>query len=261
MVCREAIRMQLQCPHCSAPIQAENINIQEMLAVCSECHHVFEFSRSAVARKAKGRKLKPPNRVRVHEDDECLELSYWLVFGPGPKFGMVMSLIALVVYGAMLIGAWRGNASAPPLLVIGLLMLLFAYLEAVFLTTTTRISLDADQVAVTSGPLPFPLKDDKTLSVHDVARVFSKRATEAMPPFLPTHNVYAELHDGEEVPVVTSLPREYARYIAATLDDYLHAPESGDVYGDADARIDATEPAADLSLHEEAQAAHNGRSA
>ncbi len=97
--------MQLKCPNCSAPILAENINIQEMVAVCSECDHVFEFSRSAVARKAKRRKLKPPNRVRVYEDDERLELSYWLVFGPGPKFAMVISLIALVFYGAIMVGA------------------------------------------------------------------------------------------------------------------------------------------------------------
>jgi hypothetical protein len=253
--------MQLTCQHCGAPIPAENINIQELVALCNECYHVFGFSKSAVARQAKHRKLKPPKRVRVYEDDKRLELSYWLVFGPGSKFGIVASLIAIVAYGAMFIGAWNGNSSALPLLLLGLLVALFAYLEAVFLTTTTGISLDMDEMAVSSGPLPFPIKDDKTLSIHDIVRVFFERTTESWPPFVPTHNVYAELQDAERLPVVTSLPREYARYIAYTLDDYLHALEGESVHEDTDAGIGSVEPAAELLSPEDTQAACDGRSA
>jgi hypothetical protein len=252
--------MQLKCSHCSALIPAENINIQELVALCNECQHVFGFSKSVVARKTKHRRLEPPKRVRVHEDDEHLELSYWLVFGPGPKFGIVMSVIAIVAYAAMFIAAWKGNSPAPPLLVLGLLVVLFAYLEAVFLTTTTSISVDVDELTVASGPLPFPIKDDKTLSVHDVARVFFQRTTESWPPFVPTHNVYAELRDGEIVPVVTSLPREYARYMAYTLDDYLRVSQDGHVGEDTDAGNDTAEPAADLLSPEDTQAAGVGRS-
>jgi hypothetical protein len=246
--------MQLKCPHCGAPIPAENINIQELVALCNECQHVFGFSKSVVARKTKHRRLEPPKRVRAHEGDEHLELSYWLVFGPGSKFGIVMSLIAIVAYGAMFIGAWNGNSSALPLLLLGLLVALFAYLEAVFLTTTTGISVNGNEMVVTSGPLPFPIKDDKTLSIHDVSRVFFERTTESWPPFMPTHNVYVELQDGERMPLVTSLPREYARYIAYTLDEYVHALEGESVHEDTDVGIGAVESAA------EPQAASAGRS-
>jgi hypothetical protein len=253
--------MQLRCQHCGAPIPAENINIQELVALCNECQHVFGFSKSVVARQTKHRKLKPPKRVRVYEDDKRLELSYWLVFGPGPKLGIVMSLIAVIAYGAMFVGAWEGRASAPPLLVLGLLVALFVYLEAVFLTTTTGISVDMDRIVVSSGPLPFPIKDDKTLSVHDISRVLFERTTESWPPFVPTHSVYAELRDGERLPVVTSLPREYARYIAYTLDGYLCASEDDYEQGETDAGISAVEPTADLLSNEETQAASDGRSA
>jgi uncharacterized Zn finger protein len=35
--------MGLKCPVCGAAIPAENINIQEMVALCDQCGHVFSF--------------------------------------------------------------------------------------------------------------------------------------------------------------------------------------------------------------------------
>lgn len=247
--------MQLKCPHCGALIPIENINIQEMLALCKECQQVFTFNKNTISGKTKRRKLKPPKHAHIHEDDGRLELSYRVAFGPGSKLGMVMSLFGLIIYSVIFIGASQGGAPLPFLIVVGLLFTLFAYFEAVFLTTTRHISLDEDEMAVTSGPLPFPIKDDKTLSVHEVTRVFFDRTTEAWPPLVPTHNVYAELQDGERVPVVTSLSREYARYIAYTLDDYLHSPEDDDAQEAAGAEASTPDSDSDLLLHE-TQAAH-----
>ena len=85
-----------------------------------------------------------------------------------------------------------------------------------------------------SGPLPFPIQDDKTLSTADITRVSFEETYESNSPLPPSYNVYAELLDGARVSVVTSLPRTHAQYIAATLDDYLHEDvdvgimESGD---------------------------------
>ena len=35
--------MALHCPHCGTEIPSENINIQGMVALCSDCNHVFNF--------------------------------------------------------------------------------------------------------------------------------------------------------------------------------------------------------------------------
>jgi hypothetical protein len=221
--------MHLKCPNCGAAIPAGQINIQQLVAVCPDCDHVFAFSRDAVARKAKRRKLKAPARVHVREDAGELNLSYRLVFGPGPKFGAAMVTIGALAYTAIFIRAGADNAPDGFMIFMGVLALLMYYLLAVFFTTTTRITADDAGIEVKSGPLPFPIKDDKTLSAADISHVAFEKTQETIPPGMPTHNVYAEFHDGERVNVVTSLPREHARYLAATLDDYLRALD-GEAY-------------------------------
>lgn len=249
--------MQIKCPQCGALIPAENINIQEMLAKCSECHHVFAFNRSAIARKSAPRKLKPPKRMFLQERDAGLELSYSRVFGPAQKFGGIMSLFFLVVYSVIFIGGSRGGAPPLFLLVVGLAILLFIYLEAVVLSTITRFYVDDDELTISRGPLPFPFREDKTLDVRDIVRIFQNRAIETG-FFYPTHNLYAELRDGERVLLVPSLPREYARYIASILDDSLHGPGDDLAQEDTEASADGSET--DLISQEETQMERHGSS-
>jgi hypothetical protein len=214
--------MELKCPNCGALIPAENINIQELLAVCSQCNHIFEFNRSVVARKRKPTDLNPPKRLRIYEEDDRLELSYRAVLGPGPKFGLIMSALGSIFFSIMLVGAAPDGAPPPVLLFISLLAVTMWYLVAVLLTTTTQIIADEDRLEIQSGPLPFPISDDKNLRMRDVKRIFFEQGVEAWPPGVPSHHVYAELQDGSRVTLVTSLPYVYAYYIARALEGFLH---------------------------------------
>ena len=65
------------------------------------------------------------------------------------------------------------------------------------------------------------LRDIGIIGVGLLISVFALAQLRFLPPFVLTHHVYAELQTGEQVPVVTSLPRSYAHYIAHTLDNYL----------------------------------------
>lgn len=214
--------MELKCPNCGQTIPAENINIQEMVALCSECHHVFEFTRSTVARKAKRHAPPRPERVQVCADDDWLVLSYRLVFGPGAKFGLAMATLAATVFTIILVGASVNHEPASVRFFLGLLALIFSYAAVAGVTETTTITADHQHLEVSSGPLPFPIKDDKTLNAADITRISFDETYESNSPLPPSYNVYAELTDGARISVVTSLPRPHAQYIAATLDDYLH---------------------------------------
>jgi DNA-directed RNA polymerase subunit M/transcription elongation factor TFIIS len=163
--------MELKCPNCGEFIPAENINIQEMVALCSECQHVFAFTRRAIARKTKRRIPPQPERVHAHVDDGGLELSYRLVFGSGSKFGLVMATLAVVVSTILLVNASISHEPTSLLFFLALIALVFSYVAAVGVTTTTTITVDTQRLEVSSGPLPFPIKDDKTLSTADITRV------------------------------------------------------------------------------------------
>lgn len=219
--------MALQCPNCGAAIPAENINIQKTLALCSQCDLVFDFTDMVVARKAKPR--KPPERLHIDEDDYRLELSYQRVFGPGPKFGLVMATFASFFLPLALIAIYSKGGPFPLLGVVSFLTCVFWYILAVFLTTTTRVTVDHETLEVRSGPLPFPLSDNKTVSLLDIKRVFCEDTLETWPgpSGMPAHHVSADLYDGDRITLLTSLPRNYAVYIAAALDAYIQSGDSG----------------------------------
>jgi hypothetical protein len=190
---------------------------------------VFNFKGLVATRKGKPHPGTPPKRLQIREDDDHLDLSYRLVFGPGPKFGGMMASIGAMVLSIILPTMISRGEPAGAILFMGMFMVIAWYLVAVFLTTTTRVHLDEDTLHVQSGPLPFPLKDDKTLNASDIARIFYKESVEVMPSGMPAHNVQAELTDGSQLSVVTSLPRDYAYYIARILDDRLHAPVDAEI--------------------------------
>jgi hypothetical protein len=235
--------MELKCRNCGAPIPAENINIQEMLAVCPACNHVFEFDRGAVARKTKHRIPKRPARLHVYEEDDQLELSYRLVFGAGPTFGLVMCSIGAVVSSILFVGAIRGGEPPGPVLLIGALACVLGYMLAVFVSTTTQIIADEDSLEVISGPIPFPNSDDKRLNSHEIARVYAEPSMTSW----ADHHVYAELHDSSRITLVTSLPYAHAHYIALMLQNYLHSAD--EEYEDEEAAdmIDSDAESADDS--------------
>lgn len=213
--------MELKCPNCGEVILAENINIQEMVALCGACHHVFEFRRSTVARKAKRRIPRQPERVHLHVDEGFLELSYQFVLGSGPMFGLVMATVGVVVSTLLIINAYATGEPTSLLFFLGAMTLICTYLFATLVTTTTTISMDDKDLNVSSGPLPFPIRDDKTLGIAEIARITFEETRESNSPLPPSYNVYAELLDGARISVVTSLPRLHAHYIARVLDDHL----------------------------------------
>jgi predicted Zn finger-like uncharacterized protein len=228
--------MALQCPNCGATVTAANINIQETLAVCTECNHVFKFDGMVVKRKTKPPRL--PDRLRIHEDnDDHLTMSYRLVFGPGARFGFFGSAVGTAITLIAIIsaiGSWEGF-NAPGLLVVGALC---AYMLAVFVTTTTRITLDDETLDISSGPLPFPLKDSATINVDDIRRVYCREEPELFPmSMVLTHHLYAELYDGDRARLITALPRNYAHYIARTVDAHLQADRAADLLDPAIAAL------------------------
>lgn len=213
--------MALQCPQCNTEIPPENINIQEMLALCDNCNLVFNFKDHLPQRKTKPPRLLLPGRVKVEETDEQLSISYRMVYKGGAMFGFIMSMIGSVLLPLAFITilATKNNVEVAPMMMIGAGILWSWYLVAVFITTSTRITVNEDVLAVKTGPLPLPIKDDKVIPTDTITRLYREEVTD----LLPSNNVRAELSSGDKLKVVTSLPDEHAIYIARVIDHYLQS--------------------------------------
>ena len=230
--------MQVKCRNCDEVIPAESINIQEMLALCPACSHVFPLDKSAFARKTKAHKVKRPEGIQVEEVGEQLTLAYRRLYGPGSRFMWVLTTLGGLFYTIMAVGAGTDGSPPGPVLFIGALAAICWYLAAVFATTRTRIMADEHELAIKRGPLPIPFREDKMLDVADIDRVTIQQNNASR---FPTTYVVAQLRDGTSENLVTSLSHEAARYVAHVLDQYLHETadefsyEADELLGDADA--------------------------
>ena len=237
--------MPLQCPQCGTEIPRENINIQEMVALCSDCNLVFNFRDHLPKRKPKHPQLPLPKRVQVEETEEQLSISYRMTYNGAAMFGFIISAIGSVLLPLAFITilTTKNNIEPVPMIMVGAGILWSWYLLAAFITTTTRITVNEDALAVKTGPLYLPIKDDKVIPADTLTRMYREESTG---PF-SSNNVRAELYDGDRLEVVTSLPEEHAIYIARTIDHYLQSGIPDDVITSGDEFYD------DDEFHDEAE--------
>jgi hypothetical protein len=256
--------MELKCTNCGEHISAENINIQKTLAVCDKCDHVFNFGDSVTARKAKQQKARKPENLHAQEDDDRLELSYQqLVSDPNEKIGLAIVSVLAIILTLISIAALSDNTA--PLLVrmiFSVIASVFWYIAAVTITMKTRINIDREKIAIKSGPLPFPINDNKTIDYDDVSEVFCEETEDSKKraAFDRYHRVCMRFNDGNRVALIKSLPQDFAFYIAQSIESYLPQEEVSDLvmpgnefHDDSTQDEDDLQIAQILSADEEAQ--------
>jgi hypothetical protein len=222
--------MALNCPNCGASIPALDINIHEMAAVCAACGHVFYFKGELPTRKAKPRKVKHPQQVRIKENDEQLDLSFGSVNWKQPNPLLIMLSIFAVVFSLVYVaGINDPTVETEGLFFLTLLVSSLWYVVATMLALRTRISMGTDAL-IRSIRSPFLLSlslDEKTLQWDDISQVFceeteqSKQA-ESLDRY---YHVYLLFADGRRSVFLRSIPQDYAFYVAQLIEERLQPGE------------------------------------
>lgn len=219
--------MQLNCPNCSEKVSAENINIQQMMAVCSACDSVFDVQRPMA--KIKRRKVKQPTDIQVRETESQHELAFRTNFrldkDENVIGAMVMSFaftfITLLLFTEML----AGDGDVPFIIPIGfgLATLLAYYWVALQVYNKTHITLDEDSIEVARKPLSNPSQPPLEISLSGVVGIrcdeTEKSKKEAYDT--PRFRVWAERADGSRRTIVNDVTENYALFIAQYLDEHM----------------------------------------
>lgn len=233
--------MQIHCENCGTVVPAENINIQEKLAVCPQCGSVFSFAEQ-LAGSGKRRKIKPPPSLIVTEKDQTLEISFrllrllkaeehWftLLVGAGT---IVATRLAVAMFDGMdtILEGALGAA-----FVLAALACLYLFLT-VFLNRV-RITIDDRLIRVKNAPLSLGSDSLKRADAVQVrCEVASYNKDDPDNEFVDYH-VQVVGHDGRKLSLVT-LRRDLAFYIAHVVEDYLWGdrplPDTADDEGEDD---------------------------
>ena len=218
--------MQLVCPNCGENVPAENINIQQMAAVCSACDTVFQFDLPKP--KLKTRKVKQPEHLDMRDTEDRLHLAFRtnVHLGKNENFVGVSVLTAAFTFISLL--TLGGSlADDVPIFMAGsfLVVTLFLYyLLTLMVYNKTHIEMDDSQITVSRKPLPNPLEQPNTITLGGVEMVrFEETPASIKEGYdTPRYRVWAETESGIRKPIVNDVTEEYAIFIAQRLNERLH---------------------------------------
>ena len=217
------IIMKLTCPNCGEAITAENINIQDKIAVCHACNTVFQFALpDTTDNKPKRRKVHQPSKLTIH-DDNHLHMSFhtnWRLEQNETFSGsIVLALVLSLAFFAVL--NKEGFSIFP--LILGFISLVGYYSAAFTAFNKTHIEMNDHVLRIARRPLPGRPESDTVIHLSDVESITTEETVISKQEGydMPRYHVYAVRFDGSRQIVVRDVPEEYGRFIARVLNEEL----------------------------------------
>ena len=224
--------MQLICPTCSEPIKAENVNVQDMVAVCSACDSVFKFSLTEP--KTKRRKVSQPQQLMMRDEDN-LHMDFRTNFRLDKDEAFVMfsimsialSIITVLMFGKFFDGELTGLLPLITATVSGTLY----YQMASIAYNKTHIEMDDESIEISRKPLPSLFNQTRDINLSGVVSIYSEETVISKKEAYdtPRYHVLAELVDGNRKVILSDLVEDYAVFIAQRLTERLDSEIDMDV--------------------------------
>lgn len=224
--------MQLTCPTCGQPIRAENINIQEMAAVCSNCNTVFQFN--TPADKTKRRKVKQPSDLALR-DAAKLEMRFRTNWRLGSNEQFIGFLIGSILMGFVAILMFNELLAGEVPFIIPLIMttvsLALMYFAGLTAYNHTEIEMDEEKIIVSRKPLPTLFTPKKVITLQGVETIRCEETPISIKEGydLPRFRVWAETPDGVRRMIINDVTEEYAFYLSQRMEEKLHSGSDIDV--------------------------------
>ena len=205
--------MQLRCKRCAADISSQNINIQEAVALCSQCGAVFPFSRFDLTTTGQNtRKVRQPATAESSREGETLLLTlpYYERFGlTGTRLLLVLVLLLTlgIEIGILFLGF------APALLCS--IPVLLGMVGLASLESHRKCKIEFSPEFLSSNPESF---ESSSFSRDDILDIFCEESAESRERFGESkYNIFVLTADRKENLLAAKLPEAQARYATQEL--------------------------------------------
>lgn len=219
---------QLVCPNCNASIQENKINIQRLVAKCSNCNAVFDFDEGgakAVKRERSDIPLPKGFDLQQLAAELIIKISwrktkhttFWLIFTLIWD-GITLPFVLIAIYER----SWEIGLiiSLHALVGIGVLI----YTLALFMNST---SIDVSQhgIAIVSKPISLPFHPNRYIKSRDLRQLYVEQYVESRTNGNPNYaySVRAVLEGVADPPkIIKGLKKEeQALFIEHEIEKYL----------------------------------------
>ncbi len=220
--------MQLTCPNCAEQVKAENINIQQMVAVCSHCDTIFQFD-TPESNKPKRRKIKRPLKLQIVDRDDKLHMAFRTNFRLDTHENFIGSLIGsfaftfmTLLFGSELLGSGDIPFIFP--LGFGLVAFFCYYMVALIAFNKTHIKMNDDKILISRKPLPSIFNHMTEIDLGGVVSIHCEETeiSKEKQYDTPRYRVWAEMANGTRKTIVNDVIDDYGYFIAQQLQVRLH---------------------------------------
>lgn len=224
----------LSCPECRSAIQPDQININMLLAKCSDCGLVFSFEDRAPAPsprteasfqpKDRGEIPMPPGiEAQALLSELNLQISWrnrargFLTF-----FTIIWNLFVIpFAIFAILSGELQVLLFLSLHLLVGVSLL---YLLLANLLNKTTIQVTRRKLFVEHAPLPIPARGDREIDARDIRQLYVEEYVASTTNGRPNirYALYARLHAGPRLRLMKGLKNaEEGLYIEQQIEQFL----------------------------------------
>ncbi len=215
----------LKCPNCGATVRAEDINIDKLVAKCSECHTVFSFEEEIrMAPRHKPEVLLPPGIDAYSTPSEIDMLVSWrrsshsfLIF-----FTIFWNaILSIFVAVAITTGSWSILAFISVHLAIGIGLL---YYTIATLFNTTHVNVDHYNLLVEHRPIRVPFIRDQDIPVTEIDQIYIDKYVAGRTNGRPNYAYGVNLitTGDKTIKLVRGLrDAQHARYIEQEVEKFL----------------------------------------
>ena len=220
--------MQLACPNCATSIQADNINIKDLVAKCHHCNNVFSFTPNDLPAPVRNRpEIMLPTGFDAFNTLSALDVEIsWRRTTKGLGFFVFFTLfwngiLSIFVVTALLTGAFEMLLFTSLHLLIGIGLL---YYVISVLLNKTYVYVSQREISIEHRPLRMPFYPNRNLLATDLDQLYVKKYTNSKTNGRPNYaySVVARMNTGSEVTLVKGLRMpEQATYLEQQIEKFL----------------------------------------
>ncbi len=235
----------LYCKFCGKPIDAKDINIQQLIAKCPHCDSVFPFetadlqkenaSNNGQHKKAtagKGKDITLPKGISMEQGfDELVFTISWRQtrnFAFFLVFSIFWNAIVLpFVVIALLQNSWQLILFISLHLIVGISMGLYTI---AILINKTIIRVSNLGIDIKIGPIPVPFNPNLFLSSNEIKQLYVEEYVPSRTNGKPdlTYAVRAIQQSGDEMRLVSGFNHpQHALFLEQEIERFLHIVDEG----------------------------------
>jgi len=215
----------IHCPNCDTPTPSPNLNIQDKIAKCDQCHSVFSFEDLLPSLTVKSKEvIQRPHGIDVVQLEDELE------FSMTQPYSQILGMIALVLPLFLVLFSMlyfkKGNETLMYPLGVSLAMFFYS-LYKLYMTryAKTYVSVDRTHISVMWRPNNFV--KDRSFPIQSIEQVYIRATSKGVCLYIVNNTIDGQKHE-ELVGRFTDLTK--AKYIEQELEKYLGIEDRSVIY-------------------------------